>query len=365
MIARFLIVSIHVKYALTLLVLFTSLNLSGQNKADRYLKAYQQYLDASCPIKESGIKHFVFFARNREKIIDHPFLEIPRFKGAQVMYAWQQLEPAPGQYDFSLIQEDYDYLAAKGKKLFIQLQDATFSTAYKGVPNYLLTKEYAGGAVPQRSDAGKQEGWVAKRWHPKVQARFALLLEALGKAFDGKIEGINLQETAISVSKKDDPSFSEVLYVEAIKRNMNALKKAFRRSTTLQYANFIPGEWLPYNDKGYLKAVYAYGQEIGVGLGGPDLMVRRKGQLNHLIALMHEGEFTVPLAIAIQDGNYIGQTGADDDYDESKDEGRAGRTNLVPLLHAFAKDFLNVNYMFWSNQKPYFSEDVIPCFSSD
>jgi hypothetical protein len=29
---------------------------------------------------------------------------------------------------------------------------------------------------------------------------------------------------------------------------------------------------------------------------------------------MHEGTFTVPLGIAIQDGNYMGKTGADKDY---------------------------------------------------
>jgi len=33
---------------------------------------------------------------------------------------------------------------------------------------------------------------------PKIQKRFAQLIKELGKKFDGKIEGINLQETAIS-----------------------------------------------------------------------------------------------------------------------------------------------------------------------
>ena len=92
---------------------------------------------------------------------------------------------------------------------------------------------------------------------------------------------------------------------------MLALKKAFPRSAKLQYANFMPGEWLPWEDEGYLRSIYEYGESIGVGLGAPDLMVRRKGQLNHALAMMHENEFTAPLGIAIQDGNYIGQTGAD------------------------------------------------------
>jgi hypothetical protein len=128
-------------------------------------------------------------------------------------------------------------------------------------------------------------------------------------------------------------------------------------STTMQYANFMPGEWLPYDDKGFLRSVYHYGEEIGVGLGGPDLMVKRKGQLNHLIALMHEGTFSVPLGVAIQDGNYIEET---DNLDIIKK-----RENIVPLLHSFAMDFMKVNYMFWVCQEPYFTEDVIPCFITD
>jgi hypothetical protein len=70
--------------------------------------------------------------------------------------------------------------------------------------------------------------------------------------------------------------------------------------------------------------------------------------------MMHEEKFTVPLGIAIQDGNYTGATGINTTVRE--------RENLVPLLHAFAKDFLKVSYMFWSYEEPYFSEDLVPCF---
>lgn len=116
----------------------------------------------------------------------------------------------------------------------------------------------------------------------------------------------------------------------------------------------MPDEWLPYEDKGYLRAIYAYGEQIGVGLGGPDLMYTRKGNLNHTVALMHESDYTVPIGIAIQDGNYVGTT--------ASDEVVANRKNLVPVLHAFAKDFMKVHYLFWVAQEPYFSEDVVPCF---
>src|SRR4029079_17897841 len=95
------------------------------------------------------------------------------------------------------------FLTSKGKKLFIQLQEASFSPQYKLVPNYLLSDEYHGGSAPQYEiknedeEHAKVEGWVARRWDPKVQERFHKLLYALGKEFDGKIEGINLPESSI------------------------------------------------------------------------------------------------------------------------------------------------------------------------
>jgi len=32
----------------------------------------------------------------------------------------------------------------------------------------------------------------------------------------------------------------------------------------MQYGNFMPGEWLPANDHGYLKSVYAAAARLGV-----------------------------------------------------------------------------------------------------
>lgn len=342
--------------ALALCILCTPVQAQKKNRSDRYADAYKKYLNAACPVKKDSIQHFVYFAKDRELIKDHPLLSHSMFKGAQIMYAWRDFEPVQGKYDFSVLKQDYEYLKKYKKKLFIQLQDVTFNPKYKAVPDYLLTAEYEGGAVLQYNDDNSAGGWVAKRWNKKVRERFALLLKALGQEFDGKIEGINLQETSIGVR---DSGFSQPDYVTGLKENMLALKKAFPISTTMIYANFIPGEWLPWEDKGYLRGIYQYGEQIGVGLGGPDLMVTRKGQLNHALAMMHEGQYTVPLGIAVQDGNYIGETGDTDEETKKKPH-----MNIVPLLHQFAKDFLKINYMFWVNQEPYFSTDVLGCFSN-
>jgi hypothetical protein len=341
-------------------VSWNSIQAQEKSYGDRYLDAHKKYLNASCPIKKDSIQHFVYFSRDRELIIDHPLLSHPMFKGAQIMYSWRELEPEKGKYDFSILKEDYEYLKKNDKKLFIQLQDVTFNPKNKPIPDYLLTNEYDGGAVMGRNDDGKPSGWIAKRWNKKVRERFALLLQALGKEFDGKIEGINLQETSIDANSKTDSTFTDNGYVTGLMENMLAMKKAFPSSVTMIYANFMPGEWLPGNNKGYLRSIYQYGEKIGVGLGGPDLMVTRKGQLNHALAMMHEANYTVPLGIAVQDGNYIGATG-----DINEEQKKKAHQNIVPLLHAFAKDFLKINYMFWVNQEPYFKDDVLSCFSRD
>ena len=119
------------------------------------------------------------------------------------------LEPKKSEYDFRLIDEDLAYLQQYGKKLFIQLQDTTFSPTRKAVPAYILTAEYDGGAIEQYTDNGSVDGWVAKRWNTKVQQRFALLLSALGQHLrnNPSFAGLNLQETAIDINQKKDSSF--------------------------------------------------------------------------------------------------------------------------------------------------------------
>lgn len=150
---------------------------SGAIPASDMLMRFKKYVDAECPIGEDGLKHFVYFARDRDAVRDHPFLNSPRFEGAQIMYLWSRLEPEKGKYDFSIIEDDYEYLNSKGRKLFIQLQDATFNPEIRGVPDYLNTRAYDSGSILQRNDKGIPEGWTAKRWNKAVRIRFALLLQ--------------------------------------------------------------------------------------------------------------------------------------------------------------------------------------------
>src|SRR6185369_9400133 len=157
-------------------------------------------------VNAKPIKHYVFFGMDREQLREATsFLDSKSFAGAQVAYSWNQLEQGKDGYDFSIIREDLALLSAHNKRLWIQIQDVSFSEKRIFVPRYLSRDpQYNGGADKQYNlkvvDNVETDvtvlGWVARRWDPAVQERFHKLLFALGKEFDGKIEGINFAETS-------------------------------------------------------------------------------------------------------------------------------------------------------------------------
>lgn len=314
---------------------------------------------SSIAVNAKPVHHYVFFGQDREKIKHaSSFLEAESLAGAQVAYTWRTLEPKKDEYDFSAIREDLAFLTSKHKRLFIQLQDVTFSEARTPVPNYLLTEGvFNGGANKQyKIKDGDEEnavvaGWAARRWDPVVQQRFHKLLLALGKEFDGRIEGINLAESSVTFGQSGrlfPKGFTFEIYRDAIITNMKALKRAFPKSVVIQYANFMPGEWRPTEDKGYLRAVYEAARELKVGVGGPDLLPYRKGQLKSSYPLIREAAGTVPVGIAVQDGNY-----------EDVNPATQNRVTIGELID-FATNYLRVDYIFWCTQEPYYTRDLIP-----
>jgi len=309
-----------------------------------------------------GVHHYVFFNRDREKISDPAFIKTTAFEGAQLKYSWRELEPEKDAYDFSAIRQDLKSLNSNGKKLFLQLQDSSFGPTVVNVPRYLLSDaQYHGGAEKQYSIEGDDEehavpaGWVARRWDPAVQERFRKLVFALGKEFDAKIEGINLPETAVDFGETGrlfPKGFTPEIYRDAIITNLTVLKRAFPHSVTMQYANFMPGEWLPDKDRGFLRTVYQRARELKVGVGGPDLLPYKPGQMNHSYPLIRECARSVPTGIAVQWGNY-----------EYKNPKTGKRVTILELLQ-FGSDYLGVDYIFWCTQEPYYSEELIPFFQS-
>ena len=311
------------------------------------------------------LHHYVFFGMDREKIKDaKSFLETPAFDGAQVAYSWRQLEQGKDNYEFSMIREDLAFLEAHGKKLWIQIQDVMFSPRWKPVPNYILSDpQYHGGVDRQyqykpgdEAHAVAVGGGVARRWDPAVQERFQKLILALGKEFDGRVAGINFEETAADFGESGRlfPSgFTPEIYRDAIIANMKVLRRAFPKSVTLVYANFMPGEWRPVNDRGYLRAVYRAARELKVGVGGPDLLPYKPGQMGSSYSLIREVAGEVPIGIAVQDGN------------SAHINPKTGKRVTIAEQIAFATGYLHADYIFWCTEEPYYSHQVVPFLRRD
>lgn len=297
--------------------------------------------------------HYVFFGMDREKIKDaESFLATPAFEGAQIAYSWRQLEQGKDQYDFSLIREDLVFLNSHGKKLWIQFEDVTFNPNRINVPKYLLNDpKYNGGADKQYNDRKGDddhpfhEGWVARRWDPAVQDRMYKLFAAVAREFDGRIAGINTEETSIgfgTTGKLFPKGYTPQIYRDSIIANMKALKRAFPKSIVMQYANFMPG------GRPNLEAVFKAARESNIAVGGPDVLPFRPFQHANSYPLIRASAGIVPTGLAVQDGNY-------GDVDP-----KTGRRATIAELLKFATDDLKLDYIFWCTEEPYYSKELIP-----
>ena len=307
--------------------------------------------------RAEGVRHYVFVGMEREKLAEPGFLDHKGVDGFQVKYTWKQLEQGKDNYIFNDIRADLALVKSRGKKLFIQIQDSSFSLRFVPVPKYLQQDPtYHGGLANQmdgpdgKPEHAKPYGYVARRWDPAVRGRFLKLLFALGKEFDGKIEGINLPETAIDVPSTGPhvPSgYTPKIYRDALIETMAAMKKAFAKSTPMMYANFMP-ESGPAGEPVLLRSLYDKAAELGVAMGGPDLLPNRKFQLLNSYPLIRRFSRQIPMGVAVQDGNLA-------DIDP-----KTHKVVTAAELTEFATDYLHVKYIFWGTQEPYFTRDVLP-----
>jgi len=307
--------------------------------------------------ENSGPQSFIFFNRDRDRISEPGFLENDGIAGAHLKYTWRELEPERDRYELGPVLEDLTYLEERGKRLFVQLQEVSFDERLN-VPEYLVEDPAFGGGAARQYESDRSDdsdatfdGWVARRWDPAVRERFAKLLHALGRELDGRIEGINLPETAVGFGESGrlhPEGFTYEGYFEGIKATMTSTRAAFPTSIVIEYANFMPGEALPEIDEGYLRGVYEHAESVGVGVGGPDLLPHRQGQRTHSLPLIAARGPGVPAGLAVQWGNL---------EDVNPD---TGLPVTVAELYEFARDSLRLDYIFWGVQEPYYSNDVLP-----
>ena len=309
-------------------------------------------------IAQKQTKNFVYFELERNRIHDTSFLNNDKLIGAQLKYMWRELEPSKNQYSLEIIQNDLDFLKSKGKKLFIQLQDVNFDSALnKPVPDYIINdKEYHGGVnlkydTKENDIIIRQDGYVARRWDKSVAERFFNLLDVLGERLDGKIEGINLPETAVGFGdsgKLYPEGFTPEGYRDAILEYMARAKKAFPKSVVIQYANFMPGEWLPEENKSFLESLFVLAKEKGIGMGGPDIQIYKKSQMNHSYKFLKQYADKIITGLAVQDGNY------------EEINPMTGKRVTVEEIFEFAHNYIGLDYIFWCTQEPYYANELLP-----
>ena len=273
-------------------------------------------------------------------------LSRPDIGGVQIVYNWKDLEPEKDNYDFSAIEKDLRLVTAMHKDLFIQVQDRFFTLKDKNVPNYLMKdSRYTGGIVPQYDHPGEGKpvtmGWTTEQWNPNVQRRYQKLLQALAKQFDGRVYGVNLPETAIDINmKRDKTGFSCDKYFDAELENMGIAKKAFEHSYVVQYVNFWPCEW--NNDHNYMGRLFAYAAKNNIGLGGPDIVPYRKGQMKNSYPFFHQyKDKLVLIAMAVQEPTLT--------YVDPKTKKRFTREEI----QEFAQEYLGAKIIFWTTSAPW------------
>jgi hypothetical protein len=293
----------------------------------------------------TGFENFLYTSASDLQSIQRQMLRSD-IAGVQIVYSWKQLEPEKGKYDFSQIENDLAFMNQHQKKMFLQIQDRFFSPEAKYVPQYLMTDPaYTGGLVPQKDNPGEgvpqASGWAAEQWNPEVRKRYQALLQALAKRFDGKIYGINLPETAVDIDTKHDKTgFTCGKYFEGEMENLTFAKHVFMQSYVLQYVNFWPCEW--NNDHGYMQRAFDLAVKIGAGLGGPDVVPYRKGQMDNSYPFFSRYKDRLSMvAMAVQEPTLT--------YRNPKTRKRFTRQEF----ESFGRNYLGARIIFWSASSPW------------
>lgn len=262
-------------------------------------------------------------------------LASPAIRGLKVDYSWRELEPRPGEYDFARLEADLAVAQKHGKQLFLALMDKRWNVGTNPprsklpAPDFVLDDpRYGGGVVPLKGGRAQ----VVTLWQPAVMDRYAALIAALGKRFDGEpnFEGVCTDETALDLETRIPKDVQLATWT----RYATELKRAFPRSTVLIYLN-----WHPLADELAANCV-----KVGAGFGGPDVVPLTSTNLNP--ARYPPGKPRRKMEGDRAAEKYWGQVPVGHDAQTPIFGGKEGRPTLDELL-AWANDGLHCNYVFW------------------
>lgn len=293
-------------------------------------------------------KNFVYLGQD-ELDDSMPILNRSDISGAEIMYAWSNLEPEKGKYDFSMIEHDLAFVRPSGKALYIEVLDRFFQPGSRLLPRYLLeSPEYSGGLSWQGSDKPRPwSGWVAQQWNPLVRKRFQALLKALANRFDGRIAGRILTETAASIDYEKPPAgWSCDSYYEGTLANALTARRAFRHSNIVQYANFWPCEGK--ENPAYMRRFFDFAAANHIGVGGPDIVPWNKGLMLNSYPFIRVYRDKIPLvALAVQEPTL--------EYFNPETNKPFTRVEFT----RFAYVYLRADVIFWSKSSPWLTGPIV------
>lgn len=250
----------------------------------------------------------------------------PSFKGVQKKYFWNKLEPTRGAYDFSEIKKDLANLSVIKKRLVLVVQAESFITSEKLVPSYLLSHEYEGGVYPINS--GK--GFNVAYYNTKVQDRMVLLVEALGKEFNGHpyLEAVTFEETSPGSKEPEWHRTYIKNYIAGMLKVAGAANKAFPNTVVIQYVNYPETS---------LSQIVGTLISSGIGMGGPDTCENNTHLAKGVYTYYPKISGVVPIGMGVDYHNYQSSVGGGGPIDKPS----------IASIHQFAVAKLKPNYMFW------------------
>ena len=207
------------------------------------------------------------------------------------------------------------------------------------VPDYVKTAAYDGGFYTfSNSHLGSTVGRGMKLWNSAVEDRMSALVRALARRFNSHpyFEGFGFTETAMGQPTKAlSVSTKETYYRNLL--NLNKLTKAsFPNTMTFQYTNY---------PRDILESYTNTFKNIGTALAGPDVFLNDSGLNQGLYTYFPKLSGTIPVAIQVEEHS----------YKCTNFSCSGGKPEMRELLN-FARDRLDVNYMFWVRAPEFYRE---------
>lgn len=256
----------------------------------------------------------------------------PYFLGIKALHDWRELEKTKGGYSFAVLAGELNSAKAVNKRYLVKIMDKAFSSKRTPcVPDYMLTDPiYKGGQTVGYNTDGSVRFCAAKRWVPAVQNRLNALYAAMGKQFDAEpyFEGVETTENSLPTWGTNASDYTLQGHTNGVMSGMTALAAAFPRSQVFASVNWTAKE---------LAQLIPHAYNIGIGIGGPDLVPPVAGELTTYSYAYYPRYYgKMPLSIDVQGAVNKHLSSGLFDFED---------------LYAFAitdPQGLRVNYIFWT-----------------